>query len=141
MSSAVKLPCYCATLRQATRALTVLYDRHLSSAGIKATQFAILQSLEFLGQARNRDLESALAMDQTTLSRNLALLARDKLIAVVDRPSGREKAWGLTAQGTDVMATAKPLWEQAQAEIRSRLGARQTRALHSDVFDLVNSIT
>ncbi len=89
MSTAVKLPCYCATLRQATRALTTLYDRHLDAVGVKATQFAILQALDYMGQARNRDLEGAMTMDQTTLTRNLALLAREGLIAVVGRPSGR----------------------------------------------------
>lgn len=141
MSNAVKLPCYCATLRQATRALTTLYDKHLSATGVKATQFAIMQALDYMGQARNRDLEGTLTMDQTTLTRNLALLARDGLITVVGRPSGREKAWGLTPAGSELMAKAKPLWEQAQAEIRSRLGAQRTRSLHSDVFDLVSAIT
>jgi DNA-binding MarR family transcriptional regulator len=141
MSDAVKLPCYCATLRQATRALTTLYDRHLTAAGVKATQFSILQALDYMGQARNRDLEGSLTMDQTTLTRNLAILAREGLITVVGRPSGREKAWGLTAAGSELMTRAKPLWEQAQAEIRSRIGAQRTRALHGDVFDLVSAVT
>jgi DNA-binding MarR family transcriptional regulator len=141
MSNAVKLPCYCATLRQATRALTTIYDRHLSAAGVKATQFAILLALDYMGQARNRDLEGTLTMDQTTLTRNLALLAREGLIVVVGRPSGREKAWGLTIAGSDLMTKAKPLWEHAQTEIRSRMGAQRTRSLHSEVFDLVSAIT
>jgi DNA-binding MarR family transcriptional regulator len=140
MSGAVKLPCYCGALRQATRALTTLYDKHLGAAGIKTTQFGIMQALDYMGQARNRDLEGALTMDQTTLTRNLALLGRAGLITVVGRPSGREKAWGLTASGSELMTRAKPLWEQAQAEIRSRLGAQRTRSLHSDVFELVTAI-
>lgn len=141
MSNAVKLPCYCATLRQATRALTTLYDKHLSAAGVKATQFGILQALDYMGQARNRDLEGALTIDQTTLTRNLALLAREGLIAVVGRPSGREKAWGLTPGGSELLTKAKPLWEQAQAEVRSRIGVQQTRSLHNDVFELVSAVT
>jgi DNA-binding MarR family transcriptional regulator len=141
MSEAIKLPCYCATLRQATRALTALYDQHLGAAGVKVTQFGILQALEFMGQARNRDLEGALSIDQTTLTRNLALLAREGFIAVVGRPSGREKSWGLTPDGSDLMAQAKPLWEKAQAEVRSRVGSQQTRSLHNDVFELVSVIT
>jgi hypothetical protein len=56
-------------------------------------------------------------------------------------PSGREKAWGLTAAGSELMAKAKPHWEQAQAEIRSRVGTQRARMLHSDVFDLVSAIT
>jgi hypothetical protein len=39
------------------------------------------------------------------------------------------------------MAKAKPLWEQAQAEVRSRIGAQRTRVLHGDVFDLVSAVT
>jgi DNA-binding MarR family transcriptional regulator len=141
MSNALKLPCYCATLRQATRALTTLYDKHLSAAGVKVTQFGIMQALEYMGRARNRDLEGALTIDQTTLTRNLALLARERLIEVVGRPSGREKAWGLTPSGSELMAKAKPLWEKAQTEVRSRIGARQTRSLHGDLFELVSAIT
>jgi DNA-binding MarR family transcriptional regulator len=141
MSQAIKLPCYCASLRQATRALTTLYDSHLSSVGVKATQFSILQALHHTGQARNRDLEGALAMDQTTLTRNLALLARDGLVTVVARPSGREKAWGLTPAGAQLLAKALPLWEKAQAEIHSRLGMERTQVLHASVFELVSAIT
>jgi DNA-binding MarR family transcriptional regulator len=118
-----------------------LYDKHLSDTGLKATQFSVLQALDYMGQARNRDLEGALTIDQTTLTRNLAILAREGLITVVGRPSGREKAWGLTAAGSELMTKAKPLWERAQAEIRSRMGAQRTRALHSDVFELVSAIT
>jgi hypothetical protein len=68
-------------------------------------------------------------------------VSRAGLITVIARPSGREKAWGLTAAGSELMAKAKPLWEQAQAGIRSRMGAQRTRALHGDVFDLVSAIT
>jgi DNA-binding MarR family transcriptional regulator len=141
MSAAFKLPCYCAALRQATRALTTLYDEHLRTVGLKATQFSILQALDYVGHARIRDLEGALTIDQTTLTRNLSVLARAGLIAVVSRPSGREKAWGLTAGGRALLAHAKPLWEQAQGEIRARFGAQRTRTLHSDVFELVGAIT
>jgi len=129
-------PCYCATLRQATRVLSVLYDQRLRPAGIRATQFAILQTLEFRRGSRIRDLEDVLLIDQTTLTRNLAILARRRLIQVIDRPSGREKCWGVSAAGKAVIAVANPLWEKAQSEVRSRFGALKTRSLHSDVFGL-----
>jgi DNA-binding MarR family transcriptional regulator len=135
--SIAKLPCYCGTLRQATRALTNLYDERLQSAGIRVTQYTILQALEIAPNARIRDLEEVLAMDQTTLTRNLALLQRRELVDVAGRPSGREKSWGLTARGKSTLAAARPLWERAQAEVRDRVGAKRARSLHDDVFDLV----
>jgi DNA-binding MarR family transcriptional regulator len=138
---ALKLPCFCATLRQAARVLTSMYDERLHAAGIRATQFTILQALDVLAKARIADLEDILAMDQTTLTRNLALLARRELISVVDRPSGREKAWGLTKEGANILAKATPLWEKAQAEVKSKLGAQNARALRNDVFNLAAAFT
>jgi len=137
----VKLPCYCATLRQATRALTAFYDAHLHPAGVRVTQFTILQALELLSKARIKDLEGTLAMDQTTLTRTMALLAKRRLIEVVERPSGREKCWGLTSAGRKALASAKPLWEGAQAEVRTRLGANDARALHGELFALAASFS
>lgn len=132
----VKIPCYCGTLRQATRALTSFYDDQLRLAGIRVTQFTILRAVEVKSGARIRDLEDILAIDQTTLTRNLAILNRRKLVAIVERPSGREKCWGLTPQGEAVLAAAKPLWEAAQSEVRSRMGALRVREFHSDAFRL-----
>jgi hypothetical protein len=36
------LPCYCATLRQAARAVTVLYEDMLADSGLHATQYTAL---------------------------------------------------------------------------------------------------
>jgi DNA-binding MarR family transcriptional regulator len=138
--STLKLPCFCATLRQASRVVTSLYDERLQSAGIRATQFTILQALDFASTARIADLESILAMDQTTLTRNLALLARRNLVCVVDRPSGREKSWGLTKQGAELLAVATPLWESVQSEVKAKIGAQRARALHTDVFNLAAAL-
>lgn len=136
----VKLPCYCGTLRQATRALTKLYDEELRPAGIRVTQFTIMQSLQIVPKARNRDLQDILAMDQTTLTRNLALMQRERWIDVVARPSGREKGWGLTTQGEATLEAAKPLWERAQRRVQQRIGARRARSLHHEAFDLVSAL-
>jgi DNA-binding MarR family transcriptional regulator len=92
-------------------------------------------------ESRIRDLEDILAMDQTTLTRNLALLERRGLIKVVGRPSGREKCWGLTTEGKLTLAAAKPLWETAQDEVRSRMGHQRTQAIHADVYDLVSRLS
>ena len=62
----VQIPCYCATLRQATRAITALYDERFKPAGLRATQFTILQTLDFQPGARIADMVEWLAIDQTT---------------------------------------------------------------------------
>jgi DNA-binding MarR family transcriptional regulator len=134
--STVKLPCYCATLRQASRVLTAFYDERLQPSGLRVTQFTVLQALDMLESARILDLEGALAMDQTTLTRNLALMAKRGFVRVVARPSGREKCWGMTAPGRKAFEQALPLWEDAQAEVKRRSGARSVQTLHQDLFEL-----
>ena len=70
-----QLACYCAGVRQAARRDQGL-RRSLRPLGLKATQFTILEALERNGEARTLDLCDILVIDQTTLTRNLALMAR-----------------------------------------------------------------
>ena len=42
MPAIVALPCMCASLRRAARALTQLYDDALRPLGLRATQFTVL---------------------------------------------------------------------------------------------------
>lgn len=135
----VKLPCYCGTLRQAARALTAIYDEHLKDAGVRVTQFTILQALSLHPGLRITDMVTALAIDQTTLSRALALLHEGGLVEVAERPSGREKCWQLTAAGQQVLAQAAPLWERAQQEVRRRFGKQRTAGIHRDAYELAEA--
>ena len=65
------LPCMCASLRRAARAVTQRYDEALRPAGIRLTQFTLLQMLSLTGPLTQGALSEQLAMDSTTLSRTL----------------------------------------------------------------------
>jgi len=88
------------------------------------TQFSILASIARGGEANLRQLEAALAIDQTTLTRSLNLLERDPMIERVPHPDGRIKAMRLTGKGRRVLSVARPLWAQAQNKVLKDLGAR-----------------
>jgi DNA-binding MarR family transcriptional regulator len=137
--SVVRLPCYCATLRQAARTLTSFYDERLKESGIRVTQFTILQLLNRKPGARIADMVEWLAMDQTTLTRNLALLVDRGWVEVIDRPTGREKCWGMTREGEAKFSETLPLWEAAQAEVERQFGAQRTRSAHAQTFELASS--
>ena len=137
----VRLPCYCATLRQAARSLTALYDERLKVCGIRVTQFTILQVLALQPGARITEMVEWLAIDQTTLTRNLALLEERRLVEVVDRPTGREKCWGLTRAGRAKFAESKPVWQAAQREVEQRFGEQRTRSVHSHAFELASNLS
>src|ERR1700732_3187605 len=75
------LPCMCASVRRASRALTHLYDAALRPVGLRATQFTILQVLSRAGEVSQGRLGQILAMDSTTLTRTLRIMVRQKWIA------------------------------------------------------------
>ena len=73
-------PCVCNALRMATRAITQLYDDALRPSGLRASQFSVLATIAGRGEANLKQLEELLAIDQTTLTRNLSLLERDGVL-------------------------------------------------------------
>src|SRR6058998_1798464 len=117
-------PCVCSTLRMVSRAVTQLYDDILRPSGLRVTQFSILATMARSGEANLRQLEAGLAIDQTTLTRSLNLLERDRMIERVPHPDGRIKAMRLTRKGRRVLSVARPLWAQAQNKVLKDLGAR-----------------
>jgi len=74
-----------------TRVVTQLYDEMLRPSGLRVTQFNILATISRLGEANLRQLEYMLAIDQTTLTRSLNLLERDRLIERVPHPEGASR--------------------------------------------------
>ena len=115
-------PCVCNTLRRATRAVTQLYDEALRPSGLRVTQFSVLATLARLGEANLRQLEQALTLDQTTLTRSLALLERDGMVERVAHADRRIKALTLTSRGGKALERARPLWARVQGQVLEELG-------------------
>src|SRR5437868_3621228 len=116
-------PCVCSTLRMVSRAVTQLYDDVLRPSGLRVTQFSILATIARLGEANLKALQDTLAIDQTTLTRSLALLEREGVIERGSHPDGRIKAMRLTSKGKRALQAARPLWARAQEKVLRELGA------------------
>jgi DNA-binding MarR family transcriptional regulator len=123
------LPCYCATLRQAARAVTVLYEEMLADSGVHATQFTVLQFLSFAPNLTTTELAEAVGIDQTTATRTLALIKKAGLASDTVGDDRRQRHWALTAQGKALVRKLKPRWEAAQQAFEKRLGPAQAMAL------------
>jgi len=106
----------------ASRAVTQLYDDDLRPSGLRVTQYSILAMIARTGEANLRQLEDMLAIDQTTLTRSLNLLERDRMIERVPHPDGRIKALRLTSKGRRALEAARPLWARAQDKVLRELG-------------------
>jgi DNA-binding MarR family transcriptional regulator len=111
-------PCACANLRRASRAATAAYDSALAPVGLRITQFAVLRTLARLGPLPVSRLAAEIALDRSTMGRNLDPLERRGLvrIGIGDRDL-RERIAELTPQGEAAIAAALPYWRDAQARI------------------------
>ena len=137
---AVRLECYCASLRQAARVISQKYDAALTAAQLTVTHFTLLTALQEVPGARANDLVDTLAMDQTTLSRTLALMERDGLIARQEGEDRRAVHWKLTNAGRARLKRAEPHWKAAQDSVKRLLGEQDTRRLADAVFRLAEKL-
>ena len=118
----VSLPCACANLRRAARIVTQRYDHKLQRAGMKTTQFTLLQALVRAGSISQGKLGDLLGLDSTTLTRTLALLRRKGWIQAKPGEDRREVRLTLTAEGKWKYQSALPYWRSAQRQLRRDLG-------------------
>jgi DNA-binding MarR family transcriptional regulator len=118
------LPCMCASLRRASRVLTQLYEDALRPAGLRATQFTVLQALSIAGEVTQRELGHILAMDSTTLTRTLTIMGRHGWIAKQRGQDRREWRMRMSKAGEAQFDQALPYWEEAQARVRQQLGGK-----------------
>src|SRR6266853_4435180 len=75
-------PCLCNALRQASRAVSRLYDDELRGVGLRTTQYSLLRVLARAGEVRQGDLSGLASLDETTLTRNLRPLVASGWVSV-----------------------------------------------------------
>ena len=116
----IGLNCLCLQSRMTARAVTRAYDAALKPVGLKATGFSLLVAVAHGGARSMTELADHLAMERTTLVRNVDLMVRDGLVARA--AAGRAATLVLTTAGHRQLERALPLWQAAQATILRRLG-------------------
>lgn len=117
--------CLCFRVRRVSRALTRLYDEALRPLEIQATQLTLLNAVALVEErdAAMGELAGVLAMDVTTLSRNLRPLRASGFVRIErSKEDGRVRLVRLTEKGRRMLAEALPLWRQAQARVVAALG-------------------
>jgi len=128
----VVLACAVMNFRQVARSVTARFDDQLRPVGLRATQLNLLMAIETSSADTITDLAEILAMDRTSMTRNLKLLRQRKLVD--------GKTIALTAKGRRAAAAALPLWEIAQAEILDSLGKKRWAALLAELEAVKSSI-
>jgi DNA-binding MarR family transcriptional regulator len=126
-------------LRRASRAITQLYARILAPSGLQPTQFALLVACAVAGETPMTTLADALAMDRTTLTRNLRPLERQGLVRVEEGSDRRVRIVALTRKGRAALAGALPLWKKAQERVAEAFGRERLGRTLQEVSALERS--
>jgi DNA-binding MarR family transcriptional regulator len=132
--------CVCGNLRMATRSVTSVYDRHLRPAGLRSTQMAVLWAVARMAPSHVKAIARVIAMDQTALLRNLAILQRRGWVAIEVGDDRRERVVSLTPAGREVFAVALPCWQAAQAQVAKIMADSGVAALNGQLLRISRSL-
>ena len=88
-------------------------------------QFELMANLHGRPGVSQSKLAAVMDVDQTTLSRNLKLLAGSGWVSVTaSAKDGRRSEYRLSGKGVRVFRQAVPCWERAMAKVEHRLGGK-----------------
>ncbi|MGZ3182861.1 MAG: MarR family winged helix-turn-helix transcriptional regulator [Telluria sp.] len=143
LSSALAPPtgCTSARLRKLARATSRMYDRHLAAIGLKTTQYSVLKNAAEQGGLPVAELAGVLAMDRTTLTRNLKPLIDAGWIALAPGADARQRIVTVTPAGKAKVGEARRVWRRAQDELESILGQDTVAVLHAQLDAALAALT
>ena len=116
------IPCYCLKTRRAAAAITRHYDRALAPCGVTGNQFFLMLNLSWAPGCTAGKLADMAGLDRSTLTRNLRPLMDKNLVRDAASPEARDYRLELSEHGLEMLECARVRWEQAQEDVRRRLG-------------------
>lgn len=125
--------CACFNIRKAARQLTQQYDEALQPVGLRSTQFSMLAVISHVETATVTMLADYLAMDRTTLTRNLKPLDKQGLILTVPGEDRRSRMISLSKTGLAKLKEAIPLWKKTQKNFIEHMGEERFESLLSEL--------
>jgi DNA-binding MarR family transcriptional regulator len=130
-------PCSATAMRKATRRMTQLYDDALAPAGLRSTQYAILEELHRQPDdpPTMGELAETLVLDRSALGHNVRPLERDGLIALVSSDDDRRRRRVvLTTTGHAKFAQAREAWKLAQDRFNDVFGESAAAKLRATLL-------
>lgn len=124
----------------ATRIVARHYDRALAPVGLTTNAFSLLSRLEREGAQTIGSLAAGLAMDRTTLSRELAPLVERGLVE--SRPGERDRRQRIVAvskNGAALVKRTRPLWVKAQSDLARTFGNERTDGLVRELHAFIGA--
>lgn len=133
--------CLCHHTRRAARAISRLFDEALTPIALKVSQFNILAAIGAHDSASTADISRLLALDRTTLSRNLKPLRKAGYVSSGGGAGRRPDTLVLTYAGRTILSEATPLWQQAQGQLTQLLGTSLSVAVLKTLENVARILT
>jgi DNA-binding MarR family transcriptional regulator len=121
--------CVCLALRTAARRITQGYDTALAGTGLRVTQFSLLVMVYHLGAPTMKAVARMLNSDPTTITRNVQVLSRRRLLTLSPGQDLRERKATLTKRGETILLRALPNWRKAQNDVVASLNRTELTRL------------
>lgn len=122
------------------RRLDQHYDAELAKAGLKTTQYSLLNHVLKLGPVSPGALALAMRMQPSTVTRNLQALLRDGWVTMGPGVDGRSRTISITELGRSRRQQAQPYWLSAQRSVESAIGAGELLQLHRAIASAMQAL-
>jgi len=118
-------------LRQITRRVSRRYDAALAAVGLKTSQYSLLSHVDGLGPVRPVDLADRMALEPSTLTRNLQPLVAQGWVEIGEGDDRRSRLVRITDAGRAKRQQAQRAWKTAQLSLNDLLGIERVARLHA----------
>ncbi|MDX6689696.1 MAG: hypothetical protein QOG15_1153 [Solirubrobacteraceae bacterium] len=130
----VRAACACGALRRAARLITQRYDHAIAASGLKITQLPILVGLGAHGPVPLTPLANVLALDRTTLTRNLKVLEERGFVTVRPHESdARVRLAAITDEGAAALSDALARWRAVHGAVLEEFGESRLMSLYGEL--------
>src|SRR3974390_201606 len=122
--------CACWNSRLAARRITQFLEKRMTGSGLTIVQFGLMAQIAAASDDTLGALAERLGLGQSSLSRNLHALERDRLVEIagVECDQRRRAVW-LTENGARRLEAAIPVWRSAHAALAEVLEPELARRL------------
>jgi DNA-binding MarR family transcriptional regulator len=132
--------CACFNMRRAARLVTQRFDQAFRDSNLTANQFSVLMASYSQKDILLTRLAKTLGMERTTLSRNLSILERRKLVSIAMGADRRERRIAITKKGITLLERTLPLWQRAQNEVVDLVGPEEWEGLLSGLHKVAKGL-
>src|SRR4051812_23422032 len=132
--------CTSLKVRQLSRRVSQHFDRIVTDAGLKTTQYSLLSQVVSLGPVKPGVLAAHMEMDASTLTRNLQPLVAQGWVTVGPGEDGRSRVVEATAAGLVKRDEARLEWKRAQLAFNARLGDERVSRLHALIEECLEAM-